>query len=340
MMKKRFGSRHIGALLLLLILALIPVIIRNTYIQTIFILIFYTASASLAWSVLGGLTGQLSLGHAAFMGLGAYTSTLLLVNANLSPWLSIPIAFVFVGLICMLLLSPCFVLHGPYFTLVTIAFSYAFLNLFTNWDYAGKGQGIVLPFGAEDFALMRFKSKTSYFYIALCMMVLFYIVLRLIDRSKLGYGLKTVREDEGTANAIGISPLKYKMIATFISAGMIAVCGVFYANYFRFIDPEIMAESQAIEYVLPAIIGGIGSVTGPLIGAFIIVPLSQYLNAALSSVVSGANLVVYAVILIAVVMFQPTGIMGWYQNSKLKKKLSGFFDNLDRKLGFDKSQNA
>jgi len=339
-MKKHFGTRHIAALLLLLIVALIPVVIRNSYIQTIFILIFYTASASLAWSVLGGLTGQLSLGHAAFMGLGAYISTLMLVNANISPWLSIPVAFLIVGALCMVLLSPCFVLHGPYFTLVTIAFGYAFLNLFTNWDYAGKGQGIVLPFGKEDFLLMRFKSKTPYFYIALGLMVIFYIILRMIDRSKLGYGLKTVREDEGTANAIGISPLKYKMIATFISAGMIAVCGVFYANYFRFIDPEIMAESQSIEYVLPAIIGGIGSVTGPLIGAFIIVPLSQYLNAALSTVVSGANLVVYAVILIAVVMFQPTGIMGWYQNSRLKKKLSGFFDSLDRKFGFDKSQKA
>ena len=121
-MKKKIGSRQILLLILLLIAAVIPVFVRTPYLLSICVMTFYMASASLAWSILGGLTGQISLGHASFMGLGAYMSTLLLVKLNVSPWISIPLVFLFVGALTALLLSPCFVLRGPYFSLVTIAF--------------------------------------------------------------------------------------------------------------------------------------------------------------------------------------------------------------------------
>ena len=185
------------------------------------------------------------------MGLGAYMSTLLLVKLNVSPWISIPLVFLFVGALTALLLSPCFVLRGPYFSLVTIAFGEAFRNLMTNWDFAGKGQGLLLPFGDNSLALLRFKSKVPYFYLSLLMVIAVYLIVRAIDRSKFGYALKTVREDEDTANAIGINPLKYKVLATFVSCGLIAVCGVFYANYIRFINPDIMIQAQSVEFVLP-----------------------------------------------------------------------------------------
>ena len=269
-MKKKIGSRQILLLILLLIAAVIPVFVRTPYLLSICVMTFYMASASLAWSILGGLTGQISLGHASFMGLGAYMSTLLLVKLNVSPWISIPLVFLFVGALTALLLSPCFVLRGPYFSLVTIAFGEAFRNLMTNWDFAGKGQGLLLPFGDNSLALLRFKSKVPYFYLSLLMVIAVYLIVRAIDRSKFGYALKTVREDEDTANAIGINPLKYKVLATFVSCRLIAVCGVFYANYIRFINPDIMIQAQSVEFVLPAVIGGIGSVTGPLIGAIIL----------------------------------------------------------------------
>lgn len=331
-MKRKFGSRQVLLLVVLIIVLLMPHYIKTPYILSICIMTFYMASASLSWSVLGGLTGQTSLGHAGFMGLGAYVSTMLLINFNVSPWISIPIVFLVVGALAALLLSPCFGLRGTYFTLVTIAFAEAFRNLFTNWDYAGKGGGLLLPFGATDIKLMRFMGKTGYFYLSFGMVALIYIIVRVIDKSKLGYGLKTVREDEDTANAIGINPWKYKVIATFISCGLTAICGVFYANYYRFIDPEIMLQTQSLEYVMPALIGGIGSVTGPLLGAVIITPISQFLNATLSSIASGFNQVVYAIILIVVILFQPKGIMGWFNESKLKMKVNSFFDSIDNKL--------
>ena len=328
---KHLSIRHILIALLIIVLAIVPAFVTTTYVMGIFVTTFYVGCCTLAWSILGGLTGQISLGHAGFMGLGSYISAILLNNMGISPWISMIIAFVFVGLLTAVLLSPCFVLTGPYFTLVTIAFTEAFRNLFTNWEYAGSGQGILVPIDNGNILSMRWISKVPYYYIALIMVILFYLILRIIDRSKLGYAFKTIREDEDTAHAVGINSFKYKFIATFLSAGLIAVVGVFYVNYIGYINPDIFKNANSLDYVMPAIIGGIGSIVGPLLGAGILTPLSEWLNAALSQI-AGLNLVVYAAIVIIVILFQPNGIMGWFTHSKLRKKINNSFDNIDRKL--------
>ena len=328
---KHLSIRHILIALLIIVLAIVPAFVTTTYVMGIFVTTFYVGCCTLAWSILGGLTGQISLGHAGFMGLGSYISAILLNNMGISPWISMVIAFVVVGLLTAVLLSPCFVLTGPYFTLVTIAFTEAFRNLFTNWEYAGSGQGILVPIDNGNILSMRWISKVPYYYIALIMVILFYLILRIIDRSKLGYAFKTIREDEDTAHAVGINSFKYKFIATFLSAGLIAVVGVFYVNYIGYINPDIFKNANSLDYVMPAIIGGIGSIVGPLLGAGILTPLSEWLNAALSQI-AGLNLVVYAAIVIVVILFQPNGIMGWFTHSKLRKKINNSFDNIDRKL--------
>ncbi len=328
---KHLSIRHILIALLIIVLAIVPAFVTTTYVMGIFVTTFYVGCCTLAWSILGGLTGQISLGHAGFMGLGSYISAILLNNMGISPWISMVIAFVVVGLLTAVLLSPCFVLTGPYFTLVTIAFTEAFRNLFTNWEYAGSGQGILVPIDNGNILSMRWISKVPYYYIALIMVILFYLILRIIDRSKLGYAFKTIREDEDTAHAVGINSFKYKFIATFLSAGLIAVVGVFYVNYIGYINPDIFKNANSLDYVMPAIIGGIGSIVEPLLGAGILTPLSEWLNAALSQI-AGLNLVVYAAIVIIVILFQPNGIMGWFTHSKLRKKINNSFDNIDRKL--------
>lgn len=328
---KHLSIRHILIALLIIVLAIVPAFVTTTYVMGIFVTTFYVGCCTLAWSILGGLTGQISLGHAGFMGLGSYISAILLNNMGISPWISMVIAFVVVGLLTAVLLSPCFVLTGPYFTLVTIAFTEAFRNLFTNWEYAGSGQGILVPIDNGNILSMRWISKVPYYYIALIMVILFYLILRIIDRFKLGYAFKTIREDEDTAHAVGINSFKYKFIATFLSAGLIAVVGVFYVNYIGYINPDIFKNANSLDYVMPAIIGGIGSIVGPLLGAGILTPLSEWLNAALSQI-AGLNLVVYAAIVIIVILFQPNGIMGWFTHSKLRKKINNSFDNIDRKL--------
>ncbi|MCC8191202.1 MAG: branched-chain amino acid ABC transporter permease [Planctomycetes bacterium] len=311
----------IGLAAVLLAALVLPAFIRDDpYIVHIFIMTFYIGSASMAWSILGGMTGQLSLGHATFMAFGAYSTSVLLTKYDLSPWVGMLVSFLVTGIMAVALFYPCFTLRGPYFTLATIAFGETFRNLFMNWGFVGRGQGILLPFGADSFWLMRFMSKVPYYYISLAMLVLVSVVVYFLDRSKLGYAFKTIREDEDTANAIGINTTRYKLYAAFLSAGFVSIAGVFYSQYIRYIDPDIMLQVYSVEFVLPAIIGGMGFVGGPLLGAVILMPLSEFLRATLTSVIPGANLIVYAIILILVIRVQPKGLLGWYQERQLERR--------------------
>ncbi|MDR1535304.1 MAG: branched-chain amino acid ABC transporter permease [Planctomycetota bacterium] len=298
-----------------------PLLIGNEpYIIHIFIMSFYIGTVSMAWNILGGMAGQLSLGHATFMGLGAYTTAVLLIKVDVSPWIGMAISFFGVGLIAAIIFYPCFILRGPYFTLATIAFGETFRNLLMNWPYVGQGQGLLMPFGGDDFLAMRFLSKIPYYYMSLAMLVLVSLAIWRLDRSKWGYAFKTIREDEDTANAIGINTTLYKLYAAFLSAGLSAVAGAFYSQYLRFIDPEIMMTVFSVEFVLPAIIGGVSFVGGPLIGAILIIPLSEFLRAHFAGTVSGINIIVYAVILILVIFLKPSGLLGWHQEWSANRK--------------------
>lgn len=304
-----------------LILLIIPAFVKAPYILHIFIIAFYIVIASLAWNILGGLAGQFSLGHAAFMALGGYTCAILLMNFNVTPWIGMIIGALVAGLIAALVFYPCFVLKGPYFTLATIALGETFRNIFTNWQYVGKAQGILLPYTGTSWYLMEFTDKANYYYIGLFLLVMTFIIVLKLDNSRLGFAFKTIRENEDTANAIGINVVKYKLIATFISAALTAVAGGFYAQYIRFIDPEVMLGSYSVEMVLPSIIGGLGTVVGPIIGGFVLVPLSEYLRSSVGNALPGAHLIIYSVILIAVIRIKPEGIMGWInQVSQIKHK--------------------
>jgi len=334
-------SRAWLAVLGVIILLLFPSFVKTPYVLGILIMTFYIGSAALAWNILGGMTGQISLGHATFMGLGAFFTAVLVTKLNVSPWICMVLAFFVVGLVSVVIFYPCLVLRGPYFTLATMALALTFTNLFLNWGFTGKAQGILLPLGSDSLSMMRFTSKVPYYFISLGMFAVIFIIVKLINRSRLGYAFKTVREDEDTANAIGINTTKYKLIATFISAGLTAVCGCFYAQYICFIDPDIMSLRYSIEFVMPSIIGGIGSIGGSVLGAFILTPLSELLRVNLSSVLPGADILIYATVLILVVRFQPHGILGWYHTSKLRLKVQHAFDSINEKLpGGDKNGNG
>ena len=304
------------ALVLVLVgvmLALPNYIAKMPYILNVFILAFYMTTMSMAWNLLGGMTGQNSIGHACFMGIGAYTSVLCVVKFGMNPWVSLPIAIIVTASITALVFSQCFILRGPYFTLVTIAFAEAVRQVILNWDFAGKAIGLGMPYvRGNSWLMFSFRDKTIYYYAAFVMMVLVYALMKYIDNSKLGFALKTIREDEDVAAAVGIRPLKYKVIAVVISASVSAVAGFFYACYYRYIDPNIMLQSASVELVLPAIIGGSAFVEGPLIGGILMVSLSEYLRNTFGGVLPGINLILYAVVLIVVIRFRPTGILGFF----------------------------
>ena len=232
---------------------------------------------------------------------------------GINPWLSLPIAILVTALITAVVFSQCFILRGPYFTLVTIAFAEAVRQIILNWDFAGKAIGIGLPYvRGNSWIMFSFRDRTIYYYIAFAMMIGVYIIMKYIDNSKLGFALKTIREDEDVAAAIGIRPLKYKVIAVVISASVSAVAGFFYACYYRYIDPNIMLQSSSVEIVLPAIIGGSAFVEGPLVGGILMVSLSEYLRNTFGGILPGINLILYAIVLIVVIRFRPTGILGFF----------------------------
>jgi branched-chain amino acid transport system permease protein len=309
------------------VLLLVPAFIDEPYILHVFIITFYFAMASIAWNILGGLAGQFSLGHAAFMAIGAYCCSLLVIKLNITPWIGILAGGLLAGVMAAIMFYPCFGLRGPYFSLATIAFGETFRNLFTNWEAVGKAQGIMLPIYKEEWYYMQFSTKIPYYYIGLTLMALIYFTFMYLDRSKFGYAFKCIREDEDAADAIGINIVRYKLIAAFLSAGLTGVAGGFYAQYVRYVDPDLMSGNFSIEMVLPAIIGGIGTLSGPLLGAFILTPLSDFLRAAMGSNFPGAHLIIYSIILMTVIRWKPEGLMGWIGSRRMfraaaKRKLS------------------
>ncbi len=317
---KRYHTRIAVLIgLVLLIFILLPVFVTAPYILNIFVLVFYMSTLSMAWNLLGGMTGQNSLGHAAYMGLGAYACCLLVTKTGANPWLAGLFGMVVVGLVAGIIFYPCFILKGPYFTLVSIAFGESIRQVIINSEFFGRASGVGLPFGGDSWLNFRFMSKVPYYYVGLIMMIGIYLLMKKIDRSKIGFALKTIREDEDAAAAIGINPIKYKVLAVVISAMVAGLVGFFYASYIRYIDPEMMIQAKSVESVLPAVVGGAAYVEGPLIGGLIMLPLSEFLRANFSAMLPGINMLMYAIVLLIVIRFRPVGILGWYMDSKAKK---------------------
>lgn len=304
--------------LILLVFALIPMVVTSPYILNIFVLVFYMSTLSMAWNLLGGMTGQNSLGHAAYMGLGAYACCLLVVKTGANPWIAAVFCMIVVGLVAGIVFYPCFILRGPYFTLVSIAFGESIRQIIINSEFFGRASGVGLPFGGDSWLNFRFASKVPYYYVGMIMLIAIYVLMKKIDRSKIGFALKTIREDEDAAAAIGINPTRYKILAVVISAMVAALVGFFYASYIRYIDPDLMIQAKSTESVLPAVVGGAAYVEGPIVGGLLMIPLSEYLRANFSSILPGINMLMYAVVLLVVIRFRPTGILGWYMHSRLK----------------------
>lgn len=308
----------VGALLAVLLV--LPLFFKDQpYIMNVFILVYYMTTLSMAWNLLGGMTGQNSLGHAAYMGLGAYACCLLMTKAEVNPWICGIFGMIVVGIVSGIIFYPCFILRGPYFTLVSIAFAEAIRQFILNWDFAGKAIGISLSFGEDSWAELRFMSKVPYYYVALIMLIGTYLFMKKIDRSKLGFALKTIREDEDAAAAMGINPIKYKVIAVVISAMVAGMVGFFYSSYNRYIDPDLMLQTYSVESVLPAVVGGAAFVEGPLVGGGIMITLSEFLRNQFGAILPGINLIMYAVVLILIIRFRPSGLLGWYMESGVKR---------------------
>lgn len=291
-----------------------PLLVKSKFYIHIMILIFLYAAASSGWNIVGGYAGQMSLGHAAFFGIGAYTSTLLFVHFGLTPWLGLWVGGLFSGIVAAVIGYACFRLRGDYFALATIAFAEVVRIVAIWWrSLTGGSMGILIPF-KPGWAFMMFREKEIYYYLGLLLMTIVILLAYIIEKSRFGYYLRAIREDEDAAEALGVNAFKCKLIAAVISAFITGICGVYYAQYILFIEPEgVLALHLSIQLVLIAVIGGLGTVWGPIMGAFLVVPLSELLRGWLGGAMMGLNLFLYGIVLILVVTFMPNGLVPWFK---------------------------
>lgn len=315
---KRFRKPLIAlAVVLALVIPLLP---RNPFYQDLIIMIFFWATLATAWNLLGGFAGQISLGHAAFFGIGAYTSTILFLTFNLSPWIGMFVGAGLSMLVALVVGFPTFRLTSHFFALATLAFGEVLRLLASYWrELTNGGVGLLIPH-TPGFRNFIFDNKAAYAYVILVMLLAVLCVTYISKKSRFGYSLFALREDQGAAESLGVNTHRAKMYALLISVFFTSIAGTFYAQYVAFIEPDIVFASHvSIQLALLSIIGGIGTVFGPLVGSMFLTPLDIFLRGWLGGIFSGLNFIVYGVILILAIMYFPLGIAGW-----IRKKIAGF----------------
>ncbi len=298
------GAILAGAVLLL------PLVVQSAYYLDILILTFLWAGLAGAWNLAGGYAGQFSLGHAAFFGIGAYTSSLLFVHYKLSPLLGVFAGAALVGVFAFVIGGITFRLRGPYFTLASIAFAEVVFVLGNYWRALTRGaEGLEIPF-VPSFINLMFQSKVAYAYLAGAYMLFVFVLAVLIERSRLGFYMIAYREDEEAAESVGINTYRVKLFALTASAMLTAVGGTFYAQYILFLEPAtVFSLDVSIQMALISIIGGLGTALGPVIGSVLLTPLSMFLRAWFGGGYAGLHLLIYGIVLIVVVLFVRDGLV-------------------------------
>ena len=292
----------------------LPVFLKDPYFIHVIIIVFLFGFLATGWSILG-MTGQLSLGHAAFFGIGGYTSTLLFLQLGLSPWLGMFIGAIASGILGVIVGYPALRLRGPYFALTSIAMA-EILRIYVENTEIGPfgiplkaGMGLLVPLKGNRPEIFQFDGKIPYYYIAFGFLCASVIVSFFINRTRMGYYFAAIRNDQDASESLGVNPTKYKLIAMFISCVILALGGTFYAQYFRYINPgRAMDVSLSLEIALVGIVGGWQTVLGPTIGAILLSPLGEIIRAYFGSSYIGLHLILYGIMLMVVILFLPKGL--------------------------------
>lgn len=279
------------------------------------------AAMAQAWNIVGGLANQISLGHAAFFGIGAYTSTLLFLRFGITPWIGMFAGAALAALAAALLSVPTFRLKGHYFALATLAFAEVMRVIANSWAAVTGGPvGLSIPFLGTQPALFAFRAVSSYYWIILGLLVVVSLAFHLLARGAIGYRLRAVRENENAAEVAGVDTFRVKLTASIISAALTALCGTVFAQFTFFFDPDSIFSLSGISVrmAMIAIVGGLGTLGGPIIGALFLIPLEEVANAYLSSAAAGLSQLVFGLILIAAILIQPRGLMAYWPKRKAK----------------------
>jgi len=294
---------------------LAPLVVRDAFLLDSLVLILIWGTCGAAWNVAGGYAGQISLGHSAFFGLGAYAAALLATRWELSPWLGLGVGALVATVIALLIGYLSNRLRGPYFVLATIAFSQVLLIVGSRWrGFTAGSEGIPVPF-RPGFWTLGIADKRVWVWIVLVLAVLAYLVQLYLERARRGYQLVAVREDEDAALSLGVPARWLKVAAICVSAALTAACGALWAQYIGFVDPfYVFSVDLSIKFALAAIIGGLGTALGPFLGAALVTTVETYLRAQFGGIgagLVGIYLIVYGIALIVMVRWVPQGLVGW-----------------------------
>jgi branched-chain amino acid transport system permease protein len=310
------GRLLAGSLLVLLLAA--PAF-ADRYLLSVLILVFYFAYLGQAWNLMMGFAGQLSLGHALHVGLGAYVAAMLWVYFGIGPWLGvIPAVAVAAAVGAAIAWLGCrFSIEGVYFALLTIAFAEFTRIAFDHIGAAGGAGGFFVPYQAQRLGQwwnLR-GGQWLFYYLGLALATGAVILTAWLEGSRLGYQWRAVREDQQAARALGIDILAAKMKAATISSAMTAVGGVFYAFYYDSLFPaQVFGINRSIDLILAPIVGGLGTIFGPVVGAFILTPLGELLTAAVEKLgvnAPGAKALFYGLTLMLIIFVRPDGVWPW-----------------------------
>jgi len=309
--------------LALLTAALAPVGISSKFYLDVLTLIFFTAYIGQSWNILGGYAGQFSFGGVMFFGTGAYTSSILLVTFGIPPLIGIFVAVLMGAFLGFLVgyLSFRSGLRGSYFALITLAFAELLRVLANSVEFTGGGVGLFLTY-APGLMNLQFVSPTGFYYFSLFLLVISLAIALWLERSRFGAQLIAIRENEEAAEALGIDTLKCKLYAIMIMGGMGGAAGTFYAQKYLYIDPPISYSiALSVEMLLVSIVGGLGTVFGPLIGSVVLHVVNEVARHFIDT--PGLSLIVYGVILIFIISYLPNGLVGLFRRSRGKKEDGG-----------------
>ncbi|MCR4441660.1 MAG: branched-chain amino acid ABC transporter permease [Peptococcaceae bacterium] len=300
-------KKWLGVLLLLAVL-LMPYIADSYWLHVLIIVAVYIILA-IGLNMLTGVTGLLSIGHAAFFGIGAYTSALLAIKLNLSFWITLPLATILAGILGLLLSLPCLRLKGPYLTITTIGFGQIIYTFFVEWRELTKGPMGLTGIPSPKIGSFSIASSQAYYYLILVFVFLAIFVAMRIENSIYGRSMKAIRDDELSAEISGVNVIYYKMYAFALSAVYAGLAGGLYAHYLCFLSPDSFTFDFSTMMLMMILIGGLGSVQGAIIGAFIVALLPEMLRE-----FKMYQMIIYGLLLILGMIYMPKGIVQLYHN--------------------------
>jgi branched-chain amino acid transport system permease protein len=309
------------ALLGLLAAALLPLVVTSPAHQNVATLVLMAAQLGVAWNIVGGYAGQVSLGHAAFVGVGAYTSTMLVTLAGVNAWFAMLAGGIVAVAISLVIGWPCFRLKGHYFTMATIAVAEIVQIAFNNWERAGAAVGLTIPMDKEGWGAMVFADKAPYYWLALGLLALTLLANYLIEKSFLGYYFRAIKDEPDAARSLGVNLVVYKQVAFAVSSFFAALGGSLYAQKELYIDPvSVLNTGLSIKMALVSILGGIGTLFGPVIGAGVLTAIDEGTRMIFGGSGRGTDQIIYAVLIIVIAVYYPTGVTGWVRRHLQRRR--------------------